>query len=84
MQYILSQEEYSNLLKKKEENSRLTKKKLQELCTDISDNLPIAITWASGLPKRPWGCIITAKREHYCDECPVREICPNDHKNFSK
>ncbi len=36
----------------------------------------------------PWGCIL---EEHgtpgygiYCDDCPVREICPHDKKRYSK
>lgn len=84
MQYILSQEEYTALLQKQEATLRLSKAKLQQICTDVADNMPIQISWNKGMAKQPWGCIITAKREHYCDECPVRGICPNEHKHYSK
>ena len=80
MQYILTEEEYNELKKKQRYSIELSKNKLQTLCTYIADNMVLTKGWAKG---NPWGCILSTDNEHYCDECPVQEICPND-KNWSQ
>lgn len=87
MMYLLTQAEYDKLTYTKEAKSKLSDKKLQELCTRIADTMPINCNF----PKqkdRPWGCKITAENLHgnewYCDNCPVQEICPHEDKEYSK
>jgi hypothetical protein len=87
MQYILTQEEYDALKKQQTWQFNINAKKLQELCTKIADEMPVNWGWNGPDPK-PWGCIITQEAENpynewYCDECPVRTICPGS-KNYSK
>lgn len=87
MQYILTQEEYVAMKQRQEVSLNLSKTKLQQLCTNIADNMPVKVNWRESAHPTPWGCIITyaAKgEEHYCDECPVREICPREYKEYSK
>lgn len=88
MMYILTQEEYDKLLQAKAIRSKSENEKLQKLCTQIADTMPIRWLWGEGknVPT-PWGCLLTASSngdEWYCDQCPVRTICPNDRKSFSK
>lgn len=83
MLYILSQEEYDALKAKQEAGLRLSEKKLQTLCTKIADTMPITVSWDKEW-NEPWGCIHTVDDEHYCDHCPVEEICPNPYKMWSK
>jgi len=83
MQFILSQEELDALKAKQKEEIKLSRKKLQALCTLISDTMPVDWGWGDGNPK-PWGCIVTRKEEWYCDKCPVIEICPKEYKHWSK
>ena len=83
MQYILSQEEYDALRKKQEKEISLSEKKLQKLCTEIADTMPIQWGWGQPEPK-PWGCIFTQEDDWYCDQCPVQDICPNPYKHWSK
>ncbi len=84
MQYILSEEEYNNLTEKKESAILLEKNKLQKLCTEIAITMPLTIRHDKK-EVRPWGCILDKEHDSwYCDQCPVRIICPNDHKKISK
>ena len=92
MKYILSEEEYKTLktnsdcakaLMKSLPNTRV----LQEMCTKISNEWASWKGWDGKGRARPWGCIITAQardEEWYCDNCPVRSICPNENKEWSK
>ncbi len=80
MQYILSEEEYRDLVQKKNLHIKMQKQTLQNLCIEICDNMPVK-TWAD--EKSPWGCILT-KNSEYCDKCPVEEICPYEDKEYSK
>jgi len=86
MQYLLTYAEY-NALESAAEKGRKgpTKRELQEFCTRVANEMPVRWTWGEGkdTPK-PWGCILTVKREWYCDECPARRLCPHDNKNWSK
>lgn len=86
MQYILSQEEYDNLLNKGKDREQQNIDVLQELCTMVADHMPIKNSWMDeDDPMEPWRCILTVEDwEHYCDECPVRKLCPYKYKNYSK
>lgn len=86
MQYILTEEEYKKLKEAQEARIKLSEKKLAELCTKIADTMPVTVPWAKKAPPEPWGCIVTREKEgveHWCDECPVLEICPR-FQRFSK
>jgi len=86
MQYILTQEEFDELNKVKQHKFDVTTKQLQKLCTKIANEMPVTWGWGGPDPK-PWGCIHTRleddNEEWYCDECPVKSICPST-KNWSK
>lgn len=97
MQYLLTEEEYNNLKTRRAYEIRMSKDKLQKLCTKICDTMPVDWGWGGkGQEKniKPWGCIITAQKraeeegdhchEWYCDECPVQDICPKEYKSWSK
>lgn len=79
MKYILSQEEFDKLTGELEVKLRLKTEKLQKLCTQIADEMPIKWTWGPGKESpRPWGCIHSEGGENWhCDECPVTSICPS-------
>lgn len=82
MQYLLTQEEMDAQRKAADTLRRLpTVEKLQEVCALIADTMVLTTGWAKG---RVWGCILTTAREHYCDDCPVKDICPNQDKHWSK
>ena len=84
MMYILTQEEF-DALKTVQEQARLKDtKKLQKLCTKIADEMPVKWGWGKPDDPKPWGCILTAEGEWYCDTCPVQEICPHPDKEWSK
>ena len=60
---------------------------LQKMCTKIADEWPTFKGWDKKSDPSPWGCIITAAKdgaEWYCDKCPVQNICPLVHKEWSK
>lgn len=88
MQYILSEEEMENIRQVKLEHMELVKRlqsitKLQKMCSKIADEWPTFTGW-NPHKAEPWGCILTVDYEHYCDECPVQSICPNERKSWSK
>lgn len=83
MMYVLTAEEYSDLLERKAAHDGIERAKLQAVCTKVADELPI-VTWKNDGKPSPWGCILTKGCDWYCDECPVREICPHPHKEWSK
>ena len=93
MQYILTEDEYSELQRRARSAISINQKKLQELCTRICDTMPVDWGWTKGDAPKPWGCIITVEQqakktgeyaEWYCDKCPVHDICPYQHKSHSK
>lgn len=84
MQYILSQEEYDALRAKQNHELKLSKDKLQTLCTQIADTMPVSVKWINNGEPSPWGCVLSTDYDHYCDHCPVADICPNTHKEWSK
>lgn len=83
MEYILSQEEYDELIKTKENGHSFIRNTLQDLCTKVADYMPIKWGWGGPDPK-PWKCIISVEEEWYCDQCPVQEVCPYEDKTWSK
>jgi hypothetical protein len=87
MQFLLSESEYEDLLINKTHKIDLEKDKLQKLCTKIANEMPI-LYW-DHTEKSTWDCILDdagkeLRGEHYCDECPVQEICPYEDKQWSK
>lgn len=90
MMYLLTAEEYSTLLERKAAHEGLERTKLQAVCTRIANELPVVRERYSGFASdtpddRPWGCILDpATQPGYCDQCPVSEICPHPHKEWSK
>jgi len=80
MQYILSEEEYQDLLDKAKEQKILAKKKLQDLCTKVANHMPV-LYWGRKEPE-PWGCMRSID-DWYCDDCPVQDVCPSL-KQYSK
>jgi len=71
MQYILSEDEYKDLLEKRQTEIKLSTKKLQVLCTKIADTMPVNWGWGNHGGRedpKPWGCILSIKEEWYCDQ----------------
>jgi hypothetical protein len=88
MQYILSEEEMAVFSALKERRRSLPDlATLQEMCTKIADEWATWKGWDNEHDPEPWGCVITAEEEgdeHYCDNCPVQDICPREYKSWSK
>jgi len=87
MHYLLNEDEYKALALKGEWRTGLnvTEKRLQEICTRVANEMPIKWEWGRNLnPPEPWGCILSKDYEWYCDQCPVQDICPEPHKEWSK
>jgi len=82
MQRILTEEEYQSLLNQIDAAKTANNLLVQSLCTQIADLKPVKY-WGRE-EASIWGCIHTSKHEHYCDECPVNEVCPEPHKYWSK
>lgn len=93
MQFILTEEEYNYLRKQAEDKySMPNKDTLQRTCSYIADNWKTHKAFTEYDPMTqcmlgemiPWGCILTVDFEHVCDDCPVQNICPLEHKSWSK
>lgn len=86
MQYLLTQQEYELLTRAKRLRTDGEKAELQALCTLAARHIPaITPSYPADAKPRPWGCILVREdRIEYCDECPAREVCPNEHKEWSK
>lgn len=81
MQYLLSEEEYSNLHKQiieaKLENTEI----INKLCQMVADHMPITEYPGSKEDPRPWVCYKTEEcngEEWYCDNCPVQKYCKEE------
>lgn len=84
MQYLLSQEEMDALkARAMRGDAAPDKEALQKLCTLAADHAPAYRNWDKD-DTSPWGCILSAQNFGYCDDCPVKEICPHPHKRWSK
>lgn len=84
MQYILTQDEFQELTRLKKNYEKGEIDKLQKFCTFVAENLPIIVSWDKDKEPRIWGCILTENHHGYCDQCPAKEVCPNQHKYYSK
>ena len=85
MNYLLTQQEYDGLTKAVERAAKLPDaEQLQILCTKIATEMPVTVSWMRDQPPQPWGCILTKGDTEYCDECPVKKICQNPFKDWSK
>ncbi len=84
MQYILSEDEYKDLVRKSEIRKKDCELVIQDLCTKVANNMPVAWSWGDYF--EPWGCVLTKEShdEWYCDECPVQKECPSKLKKYSK
>jgi hypothetical protein len=83
MQYILTEQEYTALKTRQAHEIKLSRDKLQALCTKIAETMPVEVSWRRGEPE-PWGCVLDSIHGGYCDECPVQEICPYEDKEWSQ
>jgi hypothetical protein len=81
MMYILTQEEFDALQEKNRKITEEAQKVLQDLCTRVANSEPVKKGWYAG---KPWGCILSTDDEWYCDDCPVRKVCPHRYKRLSK
>lgn len=86
MQYLLTEEEYKELVAQAEGKKVANKELIQELCTEVATHKPVKY-WGRK-EAVIWGCILLDE-EHpasaeYCDECPVEKGCPYDYKRWSK
>jgi len=89
MQYILTEEEYQQLVDAPKLIEQEKDKIIMALCRRVANTEIVKVSWmtydeSKGHVPEPWGCILDAASEWYCNECPVRKICPYEHKNFSK
>lgn len=83
MQHVLTQEELDALVQAKEIAAKEQKDMIQRLCTMVADHMPLETPNWEG-KKLPWTCILSVKGEHYCDGCPVQDMCPHPYKNWSQ
>ena len=82
MQYILSEEEYNNLLTNANIRKKEDRDMINKLCQMVADHKPVKVYWSKEV--EPWGCIHTrGKNDWYCDECPVKKECGLP-KHYSK
>ena len=86
MQYILTESEYMDLKRDYNEKLRASNDNLQRICTLAAQHIPVPCDWGVDKTPRPWGCVLgePAQDPGCCDDCPVMEICPNPHKEWSK
>ncbi len=85
MKYLLDEAELTALRDAKKIAEAKMAETLQDLCTKVADHMPTPWGWDDdGGPVKPWGCVLTAKSEWYCDECPVIDACPYERKEWSK
>ena len=85
MQYIIDEKEkaaWDEAVKKAKQLPNT--EALQEFCTMVANNLPVVGWWNEGKQPSPWGCVLTTERDWYCDDCPSKNICPNEWKEWSK
>lgn len=85
MQYILDEKEMEAVRKLRSDQIHLPSSKiLQEMCSKIADEWATWTGWDENSNPEPWGCVLTTDYEHYCDRCPVQDICPNPNKEWRK
>lgn len=84
MKYILTEAEYTELKQAHSARAKAASDRLQEICVLAAQHIPVSRDWSEDKTPRPWGCILATPSPHYCDDCPVSEICPNPRKRWSK
>ena len=84
MQILLTESEYAELRDTAKQEREKNKDTLQELCTQVCDHMPIDWGWGGHDGPKPWGCILSKQGEWYCDQCPVKDVCPSNRKHWSK
>ena len=86
MQYLLTKKEYGKLVAAAEKKRpKADERLIQDLCTAVAENKPVTVSWFFDGEPHPWGCILTkGGLTGYCDECPVRDVCPYPSKRWSK
>jgi len=84
MQRILTEEEYEALINQGQAERIRLKKVLQDLCIQVANHMPVSRSYSPESAPSPWGCILTNHQMEYCDHCPAKDSCPNDHKEWSK
>lgn len=87
MQYLLTAEEYTSLTTAKKQAEEKVAADMQTLCTEVANLKPIVRPWTKEGAVTPWGCILNKaplSNPVYCDCCPVKDMCPNKCKNWSK
>lgn len=82
MQYILTKQEYDDLVNMGRKEADRLKSILMDLCTKVADHMPIEDRGWN--PQTPWICIKSVAYEHRCDKCPVKNVCPEEFKRYSK
>ena len=85
MKYLLTEQEYYDLKHEGEDKIEEFEDKLQTFCTWVAENTPVKY-WGNDVAKI-WECILpedSINHQGYCDCCPSRDICPCDHKSWSK
>lgn len=89
IQYVLSKQEYKDLVEHLRQTEEKARQRLQRICTKIADTCVTELYDYKGdvIAKKVIGCICTETGPNqggYCDDCIVRDICPKEWKNFSK
>jgi len=84
MQYLLTEEEFNDLHEGHANEIFVIKERLQKACTLAAEHTPVKLPWAEDDDPVPWGCVRVNDHTSYCDECPVRKICPYEGKRYSK
>lgn len=84
MQYILSESEMTDYREALKRLRKLpTEEELQALCTTLAMKAPAYRPWNPRITA-PWGCKLIEGSIPYCDNCPVKTICPHENKRYSK
>jgi len=84
MQYLLTEQEYKDLLDRVDRYKKSQREALQDLCTKAADHVPVNWGWGELEDPKPWGCILSTEDEWYCDSCPAKKLCPHPNKEWSK
>ena len=84
MKYILDQEEYNELINGVEIEKEKNIEVIRRLCMDVANYKPFKYCGSS--EERLWPCCKNNDNNKmgYCDECQVRDICPEPNKQWSK
>ena len=86
MQYLLTEQEYNALKAEQRRRMEASEAELQAFCTLAAMHIPVVLEYSHDKTPRPWGCILgpVTQTPGYCDDCPAKNICPNDRKEWSQ